>query len=530
MTLYRGEPARGKFARLDFTNLAHHDCCKKMNNRPPTEKSILEAVEQARSDLRIYGPARVSPQVTGLLRAAPDNGAVNALAASWQTRLNQLDAAKPLLEKALELTPTDPETLRAASDYYRHKNDYKKALTFMKQAVKAAPRDVRLYLLMGELLRETGLNEEALRFYNQAIKLEPHNPNSYYYKSNLPGITLSRKELKIVEKLLGIEQLDAHFKSLLNFALARHYLSCGDIESEMHALERANNFKCNELNYDIRSEAFSSPKRVRQAFSRERVTSMQLDTDGGDPLIFILGFPRSGSTLLEQMLCTLPDISSAGETSALQIAEVNTLGATLQSTPYPDWFQDTSQPVLKRLRQMYRELQKHHHNRSFLIDKSLENIYRVGLIKVLFPGAKILHTFKHPVDCCLGCYRQMFQGGAWPCIYDKKQLADSYRHYHEIMTYWDTLFDGEIYHVAYEQLVSDPAATSRAITDYCGLEWRAEMTQLENSRAAVRTQSASQVREQLHTREIGRWKKYEPWLGELLELQNLPAFQNPSAH
>lgn len=497
-----------------------------MNISPGPANSLRDMVKRARNELGTKGPAQISPLVRQLLALAPDDADVNALTARWYIMLNELDAAKPHLDKALAMASADPDTQVAAADYYRYKNNYKQALGHMKLAIKAAPKQARLYLHTAELLREKGMNEDSLRYFNKAIKLEPYNPNCYFAKLNLPDVTLSKREIESVEKLLGTPDLNLHFRSLLYFALANHYRRRNKLDAEMRALASANRCKQKELRYEPYKDRSKDPELIRQCFTAERIAANQLNNGTTKSPVFIVGFPRSGSTLLEQMLCTLPDMCSAGESAALQTAEAQALGNIAVSAPYPEWFTNTSQQVLQKIRDNYEHLQRHYRTEKLLVDKSLENYYRIGLIKTLFPDARILHTFKDPIDCALGCYRQVFQKSSWACIYDLDHLAIIYRRYYELMQYWDELFPGGIHHVSYEKLVTEPELTTREITAYCGVEWQAEMYQLEKSKSAVRTASASQIRQKLHSGELGRWKKYEKHLQPLLELENLPPFTN----
>jgi len=372
------------------------------------------------------------------------------------------------------------------------------------------------------LYREMGRNEKAREFFKRAIEANPLHPDAYVHKTYIPGITLEPAEVETCWSMINSTNFGRLTKSLLYFALARHYENAGDTERTIEALNKANQLKHRDLGDPEPVARREHTSTISNVFTRENIDRVRLDNDADNNFIFIVGFPRSGSTLIEQILASHSQVSAAGETNGIASA----LSASGKMWAYPEWMLNASQADLDELKNTYLDIIKQFREQKFLTDKSLENIYHVGLIKILFPNSRIIHVWKDPVDCCFGCYRQVFQGPVWPCIYSLEGLREGYTNYYRVMQHWDTVFPHEILHFRYEDLVADQEKQSKMLLEHCGLPWEDNCLEFYELKNRVATTSSSQVREKISGKSIGRWKEYEEHLQPLLPLQDLPPWPN----
>jgi hypothetical protein len=241
----------------------------------------------------------------------------------------------------------------------------------------------------------------------------------------------------------------------------------------------------------------------------------------GDPdsaPIFILGLPRSGSTLLEQVLASHPSVEGTAELP--YVGRVATsLNGRRHGINYPEAMLELSAPDLAALGADYLARARLHRRTAAprFIDKMPNNFPNVGLIALMLPNARIIDARRHPLDACLSCYRQLFAKGQ-NFTYDLTEIGEYYLQYQRMMDHWDLVLPGRVLTVQYEDVVSDFEREVRRLLDFCGLPWVEDCLRFYDSERPVRTPSAEQVRQPIYDRSIGHWKKYERHVGELIEV------------
>jgi hypothetical protein len=230
----------------------------------------------------------------------------------------------------------------------------------------------------------------------------------------------------------------------------------------------------------------------------------------------VVGMPRSGTTLIEQILASHPDVTGAGELSALRLA-VEGMG------PFPDWLEalddsDTPEATLRQCGQNYlARVAPLAHGRSRLVDKMPGNFMYAGLIPLILPGAKIIHVRRDPVDTCLSCYTKLF-GGQQPFAYDQTELGVFYGQYEKLMAYWRTVLPSSSFiEIEYEAVVDDLETEARKMIAFLGLPWDDACLNFHENRRVVRTASVNQVRQPIYRTSKGRWHAYAQYLGPLLK-------------
>ena len=482
--------------------------------------SIAQAINYAYQLLAAQGYNASIKLVLDIYHRVPKFVEAANLAAYCYITGSDYVSAQKYVKKSLALERNNFQALMLQATIYRDNRKHPQAIKVLDQMLNIFPRSGDVHLELGLVYRELGDDEKTLAYLNKAIELEPNKPGAYAAKARIPGSVLSSAEIKNIERMINTETVAVSEKFNLLFSLARSYEEAGDIDQQMACLEQGNALKRSTMQYDI-GYTLNKYKNIKQHFDKTFIEDNCINDELGNDLIFIFGFARSGTTLTEQIVASHAEVSSAGEIEYLaqttnsfyqQLATIKKL-STLDK--------EAAQAAILEVRKDYLAVMAPFKQAKYVTDKSLVNFQNVGLIKTLFPKAKLVHTHKHPVDTCLGCYKQIFKGNNWPFIYNLDELEQAYRAYHDLMKYWDAMFPGDIFHLSYESLVQNQESVTRDLLAHCGLEWDENCLNFHQNDSAVQTVSALQVRQKLYADAVGRWEKYSDHLEPLLGLQKL---------
>jgi hypothetical protein len=315
--------------------------------------------------------------------------------------------------------------------------------------------------------------------------------------------------------LAAMQAVEADLASLapiqrlhLHFALAKAYDDLGRAEDAIAQLHAGNAIKRQSVGYD-EARALGLFERVKQTFDADFMATPRAGFADGAP-IFIIGMPRSGTTLVEQIISSHPEVGAAGE-----IAAMNEVARALG--PFPDAARGFGDADFSRLGQEYvRRLRARAPAAAHVTDKTPSSVYFVGLIHLALPNAKIVHVMRDPVDTCLSCYSRLFTHEQ-AHTYDLAELGRYYRAYHDLMRHWhDVLPEGRMLDVRYERIVADTESEARRMLAHCGLAWNERVLTFHQNHRAVNTASASQVRQPIYSTSVARWRRYETHLQPLL--------------
>ena len=383
------------------------------------------------------------------------------------------------------------------------------AIGHYRRALALRPDLADTYNNLGVALVDRGEIDEALRHYERAITLDPANAEAHYNRAEIRTFRKGDTDFVALEVLAARTDLPEKTKPLPHFALAKVLEDIGEYPRAFEHLRRANELKRRQVHYD-EAAVLSFFRRVSTTFDRGLVERL---TGGGDPSevpIFVLGMPRSGSTLVEQILASHPLIHGAGELPELGKA----IG---QEGPYPECVRGMDRAVLRRVAQTYLgRLPVAPEGKTRIVDKLPDNFIAVGLIRLILPNARIIHTVRHPVDTCVSCYSRRFTTGQ-NFSYDLAELGRYYRHYSELMAHWRSVLPSDsMLDVAYEDVVEDLEGQARRLIEYCGLPWDDRCLGFYKSNRSVSTASSVQVRRPIFRSSLQRWRRYEPFLAPLL--------------
>jgi tetratricopeptide (TPR) repeat protein len=370
-----------------------------------------------------------------------------------------------------------------------------------RRTLQIEPANAAVMGHLGEILVERGCLDEARNLLERAIECAPETGWLYRRWAETRPVQLGDAPFRAMETLKArLASLPPDDRMQLQYALGKAYDDLGRWSEAFAHVRAANAAKRRQITYD-EPATLQSMQRARELLTAE---TMQAYAGSGDPSrlpVFIVGMPRSGTTLVEQIVAAHPRAFGAGEAGAFE-----RLAAAHSGPPF------------RKLGTAYVEfVAKLAPTAARVTDKTLQNVQLLGLTALALPNARILHVVREPVDTCFSAYAQLFRDGQ-PFSYDLGELGRYYRAYASLMGHWRSVLPpGTMLEVRYEELVENLETQARRIVDHCGLAWDSACLAFHAASRQVATASAAQVRRPLYATAIGRGRRYQPWLGELIE-------------
>ncbi|CAJ0699594.1 tetratricopeptide repeat-containing sulfotransferase family protein [Ralstonia holmesii] len=458
-------------------------------------------------------------QVLDALQAfAPQHPAGLTARAKALMQLERLDAALACAQQAMTLAPRSAEAHHALAQVLQAQGKADEALAHFEQAA-TLPGTVAEEALVGSatLWMESGQKEAARAAFDRALSMYPGSIRVLTARAEAKTFRADDPDVGAIEGWLANEtpkplneRISAHF------ALGKAYLDLHDAPRAFVHLHNANQRKRATFSYDARATR-QWMQRISEVFTAERMERLAPAGTQSDLPVFIIGMPRSGTTLVEQILSSHSQVMGAGELSALrQVVE----GAGL----FPDIAQVLTPEDMQRMGRTYlNRIEPLAQGRRRLIDKMPGNFIYAGLIPLILPGARIIHCRRDPVDTCLSCYTKQF-GGEQPFAYDLAELGAFYTDYQKLMAHWAQVLPTDRFiEVDYEHVVDDLEGEAKRLVSFLGLPWEDACLQFHANDRVVRTASVNQVRQPIYTTSKGRWQKYADHLGPLLAALGMSA-------
>jgi len=387
------------------------------------------------------------------------------------------------------------------------------------RAVALAPDMAAAHASRGLALLEAGRRPEALESFERAIAAEPDAPAAYYYRQRASERVPGEGEVATLEALAAASAGKTPQERYgFHFALGDAYEAQGNFASAFEHFRIGNELRRGLVDYNEETVR-ERLQRSQRIFTAARIADHANEGSQSEQPIFIVGLARSGSTLLEQILASHPQVAGGGERPIL--AKLLSVVRLDERPPaaFPDYVAELRLGDLRLLGDRYAGLLAANQPAvPRLLDKYLANYAYLGMIRMMLPRARILHIRRDPRDALVSAYCQPFSGNAQPQSYDLGELGRHYRLYAGMMDHWrKVLVEGSLLEVRYEALVDDLEGSLRPILDYCGLPWDERCLSFHETRRAVRSASLDQVRRRLYRSSIGRWRHFEAHLGPLLE-------------
>ena len=466
------------------------------------------------------------------------------LLADIAVRLGVLEDAEFLLETALEFSPQSTkvrmdyiQVLRKQQKYHEalanakiliqqqpnnpqfqsvfavesmQSGDYDTALKTFDSILKILPEEPVTLTSRGNALKTQGRKEEAIDSYRRAIRKYPAHGEAYYSLANLKLFSFTDKEIEAMESQEANPGISYMARIYLDFALGKAYEDMGDFDKAFSYYERGNSFKRSQSRYkaeDITTEFHTQTDVFDDSFVQASAGS---GVKSADP-IFIVGLPRSGSTLLEQILASHSQVDGTMELpNILSLAQKLRRGDKLSGTShYPSILKTIDAEALSKFGEAYiKDTSVHRGSAPFFIDKMPNNFRHIGLINLILPNAKIIDARRHPMGCCFSAFKQLFHEGQ-EFTYGLEQVGTYYKDYVELMDHWDKVLPGKVLRVQYEDVVADLDTQVRRILDYCGLDFEDSCISFHETERSVRTPSSEQVRQPIYQSGVDQWKNFE---------------------
>jgi tetratricopeptide (TPR) repeat protein len=482
--------------------------------------AYLEALNNlilAYKDLKQFDQGIATAQQA--LKLQPQNSDALAYMGAIYVEQDRLDAAFDALKKSLAIAPNKAETLNMLGRAYFEADEPTKAIQVYQRAIALKPDFGDPYNNMGNALKELGRFDEALKAFETCLALNPEAIGTYVNLVDTYKFRSSDdRHVKAIEaQIAHPEGLSEERRMQMSFAAAKVYDDLKRYDEAFPLLLTGNALKRKTIAYD-EPTILGYFGRLKNVMTADLLREKSGGGVQSDTPIFVLGMPRSGTTLVEQILASHPRVAGAGELKDMSSTVNSVRAKDGKVMPFPEFVPVATPAEIARVGEAYlQKLKRRAPEAERITDKMPSNFYFLGLIYLMLPGAKVIHTNRNPVDTCVSCFSKLF-AGEQSQTYNLGELGRYYRAYHGLMAHWrQALPTGTFLDVQYEEVVADTEAQARRILDYCGLEWDARVLDFHRNERPVKTASSSQVRQPIYGSSVARWRNYEKFLGPLLQ-------------
>jgi len=452
------------------------------------------------------------------LQLAPDFHLARHNYAVVLVRQQKLEEAAVEIEKLLATEPDNPNFLILKGTILVRSGDHHAALEILEQVLKNYPNQARAQMNYGHTLKTVGRLDESIRAYRQCIELSPSVGEAYWSLANLKTFKFSDADIALMRSQVTTKDGDPDDQAHIAFALGKALEDRQQFDESFHFYQRGNAIRRIEHRHNARINVFNTARQIKTLDEAFFKTRQGYGCSAADP-IFIVGLPRAGSTLLEQILASHSQVEGTAELTDI-ITISRRLGEKSRQNPaskYPEILKDLSAQKCRELGESYIETTRIQRTTTpFFIDKMPNNFLHVGLIHLILPNAKIIDARRHPMGCCFSGFKQLFARGQ-TFTYDLADIGRYYRDYMILMDHWDRVLPGRVLRVQYEEMVADTDAQIRRLLAYCGLGFEEQCLRFYETERAIRTPSAEQVRQPIYTQGLEQWRNFDAHLGPLKE-------------
>ena len=423
-----------------------------------------------------------------------------------------------LLEKVLEIDGENATTFYQLAAALAVAGRTAESAKSYQKAVQIDPSLVGAYLGLGHTLKTMGDLEGGISAYKKARKLKPNIGEISFSLSNLKTFRFSDLEIEDMKRRLNNPKLDKPSKVAFSFSLGKSYEDSGDYDEAFQYYKMGNEIQRSLITYDPVQTEVSNDK-LKEVFSSEFFQEISTTNPGNKDSspIFIVGMPRSGSTLLEQILASHSQVDGTRELPDLGIVS-QMLNNKEKGTLYPGGIRKMQMSEIHDLGKTYLDrANRHRQGAPYFTDKMPNNFAHIGLIATIMPNAKIIDARRHPLDSCIGCFKQHWALGQ-TYAYDMFELGEFYLEYDSLMEHWNQVLPGKVLRVQYEDVVQDLEMQVKLILDYCDLPFEESCINFHQTKRSVATASSEQVRQPIYTKSLNTWKKFESHIDPLIEI------------
>lgn len=489
--------------------------CKQYLQKTPKDTEAMRLL--ADIALRLGAMDEAEFLLESAIEFSPSNAQLQIDYITVLRRRQKFEASMKATQELVNTDPENPQYQSICAVARLQMGNYEEAVALFDRVIEKLPTDPVSYVSRGHALKTWGKNSEAVHSYKEAIMKNAHCCEAYYALSNLKTYRFDDGELAAMHAVEKSELLTLADEVNLSFTLGKAYEDRQNWQQSFDYYEKGNRIKKQQSGYS--AEKMSEELSAQQNFFTNDVANRLGQSGCKDPSpIFIVGLPRAGSTLLEQILSSHSLVDGT-----LELPNILTMAQKLRrkgknsSSDYPDVLAMLTSEELYALGQRYIDETKIHRSGApFFIDKMPNNFRHLGLIKSILPNAKIIDARRHPVACCFSGFKQLFAEGQ-EFSYSLDDIAQYYNDYVKLMDHWDSVMPGAILRVHYEQVTEDLELQVRRILGYCNLPFEEACLDFYKARRAVRTASSEQVRQPIYKSGVDQWRNFETQLASLVD-------------
>lgn len=445
---------------------------------------------------------------------APDYSVARFALANVFYKRHRYDEALAQLGMLLDGDPGNAAWLTLKAATLVDVNDHASAIPLLAGVIAQNPAHRQAYLSYGHALRAVGSVDEAIAAYEKCIELGSGQGEAYWSLANLKTYRFTDVQIAAMEGLLQDKSCAFRDYYHLLFALGKARADRGEYRHAMAAYAKGNQVRGRSVPWDSR-EFSRNTAELKAFFTPDFFASVVGQGCDSTAPVFIVGLPRAGSTLLEQILASHSQVEGTAE-----LADIIALARRLSGkqrrediSRYPGVLAEVGAAALEEMGKGYlaSTAKQRRTSKPCFIDKMPNNFSHIGLIHAILPNAKIIDARRHPLDCCFSGYKQLFASGQG-FTYGLSKIGNYYRDYVDIMDHWDKVLPGRVLRVQYEDMVEDTEAQVRRMLDYCGLPFEEQCLAFHQNERTVRTASSEQVRQPIYRSGMDQWQHYEDWL------------------
>ena len=453
------------------------------------------------------------------LRLAPSYTDARLRLARLLYKRNHMAEAIALLDDILTHDPENEGARSSKAATLERIGEYDAALAIYDKLLKEAPERPGIWMSYGHLLNTLGRLEDSIAAYREAVRLRPNFGHAWWSLANLKTVRLGEDDIEAMSAALDQTETDGERRLNLHFALGKAYEDSGRYEQSFREYEQGNRIRQKMLGYDP-GETSELVRRSKALFTPSFFAARAGSGAPAPDPIFVVGLPRSGSTLIEQILSSHSRIEGTSELPDIPVLRqrLEAESARLGGSPFPDLLADLDLGELRAFGEEYLENAGLHRktDKPFFVDKLPNNWAHIGLIHLILPNARIIDARRHPLGCCFSNFKQHFAQGQG-FSYSLEDLGRYYRDYVELLRHFDEVLPGRIHRVFHENMVEDTEGEIKRMLEYLELPFEESCLRFYENERAVRTPSAEQVRQPINRSGMDRWRAFEPWLGPLKE-------------
>jgi tetratricopeptide (TPR) repeat protein len=485
--------------------------------RHPTDVAAIRMLAEVAARIGRYVDAE--NLLSRCLELAPGFAAARHNYAMVLHRQNKPAAALAQVERLLADDPRNPGYRNLKAAILGRIGEYAASIEHYKSVLADYPNQAKVWMSLGHALKTAGNNAESVDAYLKSIERAPNLGEAYWSLANLKTFRFTPQQKEAMRAQLAREDLGAEDRFHFEFSLGKALEDDGEYADSFAHYREGNRLRRQMIRYDAKENS-AHVERSKRLFTREFFAEREgMGHPAPDP-IFVVGLPRSGSTLIEQILASHSSVEGTMELPDVAMLARVVGGRTTRSagSAYPRALEKFSAEELHALGERYLTQTRIQRKTSapIFIDKMPNNFAHVGLIHLMLPNSKIVDARRHPLGCCFSGFKQHFARGQ-NFTYDLTEIGRYYRDYVELMAHFDAVLPGRVHRVLYENMVEDTEGEVRRLLAYCGLPYEEAVLRFHENQRAVRTASSEQVRQPIFREGVDHWRHFEPWLAPLKE-------------